>query len=136
MSEEPRVDKSGWNAKYDELLRDYGSTVEKIVAYGNTKVSKSVIKNLSGGEYYPGKLPVRRVTGTLARAYTIRMVTPYLFKHFMDYRVANYAAAVHEGTRYMKPRPYFRNAITDNKQAIMNYWRYQFILEIRKTGRA
>jgi len=133
---ELKVDISRWNKKVDKLLREYGPTIEKIVAYGNTKVSASVARNLSGGSYYPGKLPVRRVTGTLARAYEIRKVTPYLFMHLMNSKVANYAKYVHDGTRYLKPRPYFKNAFSDNRVAIMNYWRYQFILEIRKTGRA
>jgi len=151
---EAKVDISGWNKKVDKLLREYGPVVEKIVAYGNTKVSASVNKNLSGMSpgtrtsksgrqyvvsskyYYPGKLPVRRITGTLARAYQISKVTPYLYLHKMNSNVANYARYVHDGTRYLKPRPYFKNAFTNNRVAIMNYWRYQFILEIRKTGRA
>ena len=130
------IDTRRWDAKVNTLLKEYGPTVEKIVKYGNTKVSLAVVKNLSGSEYYPGKLPVRRVTGTLARAYHINMVTKYLFAHVMDSRVAKYARFVHDGTRYMKPRPFFKNAFSDNSQAIMNYWRYQFILETRKVGRA
>ena len=136
MTENPKIDIRRWDKKVNTLLKNYGPTVEKIVAYGNTKVSRSVNRNLSGGEYYPGKLPVTRVTGTLSRAYTIRKVTPYLFIHFMDSRVANYAGYVHDGTRYMKPRPYFKNGFNDNRQAIMNYWNYQFILDTRKVGRA
>ena len=86
--------------------------------------------------YLSGKLPVRTVTGTLRRSYRVEKLTPYLFRHRMDSSVANYAKHVHEGTRYLKRRPYFRKAFDGNRQAIMNYWQYQFILEMRKTGRA
>jgi hypothetical protein len=131
------VDISRWNRKVDDLLREYGPTVAKIVAYANTRVAGAVAQNLSGSAYYPGRLPVRRVTGTLARSYRVDPVNaPYLFMHRMDSSVANYAKFVHEGTRYLKPRPYFRNAFDSNRQAIMNYWRYQFILEMRRRGQA
>jgi len=130
------VDITRWNAKVNKLLEEYGPVVEKIVAYGNTKVSGAVARNLSGGSYYPGKLPVRRVTGTLARAYQVKKSTPYLFMHLMNSGVAKYAKFVHEGTRFMKPRPYFKDAFDSNRQAILNYWNYQFILAMRKTGRA
>lgn len=130
------VDITRWNKKVDKLLKEHGPTVEKIVQWGNSKVSSSVIRNLSGSQYFSGRLPVRRVTGTLARSYEISKVTPYLFVHRMNSSVANYAKFVHEGTRYMRKRPYFKSALDENRQAIMNYWRYQFILETRRTGRA
>ena len=136
MAEQTKVDIRGWNKKVNTLLKEYGPTVAKIVAYGNTKVAMAVNNNLRGGSYYPGKLPVRLITGTLRRAYTVNRLTPYLFAHYMDQNIANYAKHVHYGTRFMKPRPYFKNAFDDNRQAIMNYWRYQFILETRKVGRA
>jgi len=153
------VDITRWNAKVNKLLEEYGPVVEKIVAYGNTKVAGAVIRNLSGpgvpyeirtskktgkeyvkvssmAGYYSSKLPVRRITGTLARAYQVKKSTPYLFMHLMNSGVAKYAKFVHEGTRFMKPRPYFKDAFDSNRQAILNYWNYQFILAMRKTGRA
>lgn len=130
------IDITRWNKKVDALLKAYGPTVEKIVAYGNTKVGASVIKNLSGSTYIPGTLPVRRITGTLARSYRHQKITPYLYLHKMDSSIANYAAAVHEGRGHMPRRPYFKDAFDSNRTAIMNYWRYQFILETRKIGRA
>jgi len=136
MPEQTKVDIRRWNKKVDKLLREYAPVVKKIVRYGNSKVSKSIDKNLRGGSYYPGKLPVRLITGTLRRAYKARKLTPYLYAHYMDKSIANYAGFVHYGTKYLKPRPYFRNAFDSNKSVIMNYWRYQFILEMRKTGRA
>jgi len=132
----PKMDTRRWNAKVNNLLKEHGPTIEKIVKYGNTKVSKSVARNLSGSTYFPGKLPVRRVTGTLARAYEVRMVTPYLFAHFMNSSVANYAKYVHEGTRYLKPRPYFRNALNDNRQGIMAIRQAQAAEDLRKVIKA
>ena len=132
--EQATVDTRKWNAKVNKLLKECGPTIAKIVAYGNTKVSTSVNKNLSGSAYYIGKLPVVRRTGTLRRAYQVHMLTPHLFIHRMNSQIAEYAKFVHDGTRYLKPRPYFRNAFSDNKQAIMNYWKYQFIFKMREIG--
>ena len=130
------VDTTGWNRKVNALLREYGPTVEKIVAYGNTKVSASVSKNLSGSSYYVGKLPVVRRSGDLRRAYEVHKMTPYLFVHRMNSQIAEYAKYVHDGTRYLKRRPFFKNAFEVNKQAIMNYWKYQFLLKVRSIGTA
>ena len=78
MPEQVKVDIRGWNRKVKKLLKEYGPTVEKIVRYGNSKVSRAVDRNLRGGSYFPGKLPVRLITGTLRRAYKINRITLYL----------------------------------------------------------
>lgn len=151
---EQAVDITRWNKKVDLILKSYGPVIKKIVDFGNSRVAASVAKNLSGmspgmwtaksgkqyvvssAGYYPGKLPVRRITGTLARAYQVRNVTEYLSAHFINSKVARYAKHVHEGTRFLKPRPYFKNAFDSNKTAILNYWNYQFIKEMRRIGQA
>ena len=136
MSELTHVDITRWNRKVKEVIADVGEELKKTLAYGNTKLAGAVTKNLAGSAYYPGKLPVRRVTGTLARAYRVNKQTDYLYAHGMDRNVANYAVYVHYGTRYLKPRPYFKDAVNSQKPAILNYWRYQLILAARKKGQA
>ena len=130
------VDVLNWNRKVAKLLREYGPEVKKIVDYGNNKLGGNIASNLSGGSYVKGRLPVTRVTGTLFRAYQQKMITPFLYLHGMNSRVANYAKMVHSGTKYMAPRPYFENAVNYSKMPIMHFWRATFLNSVRKTGRA
>jgi len=130
------VDVLNWNRKVAKLLREYGPEVKKIVDYGNNKVGNSIAHNLSGGIYMPGRLPVRRKTGDLFRAYQQKRITQYLYLHGMNSKVANYAKWVHEGTKRLLPRPYFQNAFDYSRMPIMHFWRATFLNSVRKTGRA
>jgi hypothetical protein len=86
--------------------------------------------NLWGATYRRGHLPVRRVTGHLARAVSLRRVTPLHYRVFMASEktllerptkrrgVTSYDIIVHEGWRKgqgvrtsMPGRPYFRQSI-------------------------
>ena len=130
------VDVLNWNRKVAKLLREYGPEVKKIVDYGNNKLGGNIASNLSGGSYTPGRLPVKRITGTLFRAYQQKAITPFLYLHFMNPRIANYAKYVRFGTKRMLPRPFGENAVNYAKMPIMHFWRATFLNSVRKTGRA
>ena len=125
-----------WNLKVKQLQKEIGPEITKTVLWGSTQLASAITKNLSGTSYFPGKLPVKINTGTLRRAYQFKQISPFLMMHFMDPQIAEYAKFVHYGTKYMKPRPFFKNAVNERRQAIMNYFNYQIIKKTREIGRA
>lgn len=130
------VNATKWNRKVKQLQRELGPEITKTVLWGSTQLASAITKNLSGTAYYSGKLPVKVNTGTLRRAYQVNKISPFLMVHFMDPKIAEYAKFVHFGTKYLKPRPFFKNAVNERRQAIMNYFKYQTLKKTREVGRA
>ena len=125
-----------WNRKVKQLQNELGPEIIKTVKWGSTQLASAITKNLSGSAYYSGKLPVTVKTGTLRRAYQVKEISPFLMMHYMDPKIAEYAKFVHYGTKHMAPRPYFKNAVNERRQAINNYFKYQILKKTREIGRA
>lgn len=121
--------------KIARLKKEFGPELKDAVEWGSTQLEKAVDKNLSGGSYYPGKLPVRAVTSTLRRAYLVHKSTDFLHWHYFSPEIAYYAKYVHYGTKHLKPRPFFKAAIDERKPAIMNYWNRRLRQKMRSIGR-
>lgn len=77
--------------------------------------SKSGLQYPKTSPKHPLQMPVRRVTGTLARSLKMYPISQYEYLIYCDPKVAHYATYVHNGTRYIKPRRFLGDVIKGNK---------------------
>jgi len=128
-------DVSGWNRKSRAVRRELLRTIPRAVQEISDDVHRRTVKNLSGGVYLRGILPVRRVTGTLARSIQRANVSFGLIAVFANERIAHYAKYVHNGTRFMPPRRFLGDVITERRH--WGHWKLKdsIIKAIRKVGR-
>lgn len=90
----------------------------------NLKGPGAGVRTSRGGLQYPKtppkhplQLPVRRVTGTLARSLKMTPISNYEYIIWCDPQIAPYAKYVHSGTKYVKPRRFLGNVVKGNKAA-------------------
>jgi len=121
------------------LASTYSSSLEKIAK----DVYKRSQANLKGPHYKKkdnyrgpgtGKMPVPRVTGTLARSLKITKLNAGLWVVFADSKVAKYAIYVHEGTRKMQPRRFIGDVVTQRKGIYLRYLKMRVKAAIRSVG--
>lgn len=129
------VDTTGFTMKTMRIKMAMAKDMPKVIQKGAQDLHDKVDKNLSGGTYLPGKLPVRRQTGTLARALYLKMLHPLTYAVGVDGKVAPHWIYVHYGTKYMKARRFFEDALTERRAAIVNNIRYGILKIIRRVGR-
>ena len=122
--------------KLKAVQRELVVTVPPMIAEAADEVLKRSLKNLSGGRYLPGTLPVRLVTGYLRRSMRRLMLSRFAHAVFSDERIANYNKYVHDGTRNMRPRRFLGDVISERRASIQNKLRRQIIIAIRRVGRA
>lgn len=96
------------------------------VDFGMSELHRAITKSLMGVRHrygtpspYPGKLPVTRITANLSRAVISKRLHPIAGVVFVDSGSAPYAIPVHDGTRFMKARPFVRESSNERREAIM-----------------
>jgi len=132
------VDTSGWTMKTMRIKMAMAKDMPKVVQKGAQDLHDKVDKNTKGGKhdpYFPGKLPVRRQTGDLARALYLKMLHPLAYAVGIDGKIAPHWIYVHYGTKKMKARRFFEDALNERRAAIVNNIRYGILKIIRKVGR-
>ena len=131
-----RTDTGGWELKHRRVRRSMAEAAVAAVAVVARALFKRSQRNLKGAHYPPpdykgpgtGEMPVPRVTATLARSLKIKKINPVRYMVYADSGVAGYAAYVHDGTRYMKPRRFIGDAVRVNGEA----WRKFIAGRIRR----
>jgi HK97 gp10 family phage protein len=141
MMDYAHVDTTGWMRKLKACEGAALEAMKRAVDFGMDEINKGAVRNLSGPHYKhgtrgprTGQMPIPRVTGTLARSLTSKRFHPTLGVIYADKKVANYAGFVHDGTRFMKPRRFLSNVVQERKAAIVNRWKYEILLAIRREG--
>ena len=132
-------DVSGFRALKGRALLNAIAGASEAVKWGTSEIVKSATKNVMGISHpegtpspYPGKLPVTRISRELSKSIKYYFISPVSSIVFADTRQADYAEYVHDGTRYMAPRPFLREAINERRQAILNRFRYLTLLRVGK----
>ena len=142
------VDITNWRKKVRNVKAVEEMMVKEVVSWGIQELHKKTLANVSGPFYgfrsagiperglltNAGKLPVPVVYGWLRRSIKSARLTDALGVVYSDDNVAFYNRFVHDGTRYMKPRPFLKDAVDDRRPAIFNYMKYQIIKAIRSQG--
>ncbi len=137
------VDASRWLGKSAAVRRAMARGYQKGLKAIAQDIYKAAQKNLKGPHYGPkqkfrgqqtGKMPIPRVTGTLARSLKMRRITPQLWAVFADSKVARYAVYVHEGTSRVRPRRFIGDAVRLHKQKYLMQLRNTIKGEIRGEG--
>lgn len=130
------VDVTGAHLKIKQVKKILGSTAAIEIMKGAQEIYDKADKNLSGGRYLPGTLPVRRITGTGARGLTLTQLEEYMWVIWMNLKIAFYMLYVHDGTKYMKRRPYLENAAMEREFAIRARIQRQILKKVREVGRS
>lgn len=136
-----KFDMSRWNAKSANVKAALAEAVKKSVDFGIQSVHEEAAKNLTGPHYQigerglmTGQMPIPRITGNLARSLKQRRMKPELGAVYADSGTANYAAYVHDGTKYVKPRRFLGDAVKMKKEAILRRFSNNCKLAIRRAG--
>jgi len=112
------VDTSVFNFRMKMIQLQIIKTMPPKIQEGAQLIHNEVDKNLSGGSYSPGQLPIRRITGTLARALQMAPVNPFHWKVWIDSHIAPYWVYVHFGTSKLARRMFFLDAVTATKAQV------------------
>ena len=129
------VDASRWYIKSQAVLAIVTSEVPKAVDWAHDDLIKEVKKNLSGWTYYPGKLPVRRVFGHLARSISKIRFSKLTRAVVSLNAIAHYNIHVHYGTKKVPARPFITDAANKRRPAYLNRFNYVFKKAVRRVGR-
>lgn len=129
------VDIRGWQAKSRAVKIELAKAITKSLNMAADDLHRKIVKNLSGGSYVSGQLPVTRVTGTLARAQKKEIVNFNTRKLWSDSNVANYNQYVHWGTRYLKPRRFQTDEIAMNRSKTVQDIKKTINAAITRVGR-
>lgn len=146
----PKQTKNTFPEKCAKLQKELWPVLEKVIQFGSDEILQAADKQLSGPHYGPetnyrgsqtGKMPIPRITSMLSRSLKLQVVLkngPYisLMAIYPDKRIAPHYKAVHDGTRYVRPRRYLQDPVRERKQAILNRWNNLILLQIRKEGLA
>lgn len=115
----------------------YNETGKKLKGphYGyHTGPRGGYVPNYPEGGGQKGKVPIPRLTGTLAKSLQMRPLSTLTWAVYADDRMANYAKFIHDGTRHMRPRRFLKDTFTERAPAINNNMRYKLILAMNKEG--
>lgn len=130
-------DVSGFRALKGRALLNATAGAIEAVKWGTSEIVKGTTRNLMGIAHpegtpspYPGKLPVTRISRELSKTIKSHFISPVSAIVFSDTRQADYAEYVHDGTRYMAPRPFLRETMNERRQAILNRFRYLTLLRV------
>ena len=147
------VDISGWMKQHRNIMAALGPEIKKAVDEGMDILMTQTINNVTGDAYgshkgpkggvvwhtgpmtNSGKLPVTIRTGTLRRSVKAARIHDYLGIVYADLNIASYAAFVHDGTKYMRPRPYLGEAVKGKRQSIQDRFVVALKNVLRKAGR-
>ena len=143
MKDPVKTDTTRWKLKVRDLQAIRLTTLPKVLDWAHDKVMDDIKVYVSGphykyGERGPGTggVPIPRVSGNLARSIKSLWVSPLLVKIWSDGRIAPWNQYVHDGTKYMRPRPFIKEPVQRNRPVINMYWRNEILGEIRKIGRS
>lgn len=137
------IDTTGWHTK---LIRVKGITreaVEKAAGQGADILARRVIHHVSGPHVahwirkHPaiGRMPIPRRTGMLAQSIRRAKIVDGIHAVYSDGAVAPYARYVHDGTKYMPPRPFIGLAVQEKRGEIVELMRTLVLGAIRGVGR-
>jgi len=142
------VNIEGWKKKSRDVRASMMKSIADVLDKCEDDVFQRMIANLSGPHYKigtrgpsTGKMPVPRMTGTLARASRRKRLSASERIIFSDPKVAHYAKYVHDGTRPraghpgMKPRHYLGDVIKQRRAAWLFTIRMAILNGIRLVGR-
>jgi HK97 gp10 family phage protein len=147
------VDTSRFNLKLERVKKAFDAQAKISLTKAAQKIYKETAENLrgpnygvhttSGGTQVPnrgpgtGKMPVPRVTGTLARSLKMEPLTPEIgYAIYNDPSIAQYAKWVHDGTKKMPARRYLWDVVTKNRSKILKEIDKELHTAIQSVGRA
>jgi len=117
-----------------QMLYDAMAKNLKGPAYGTESGPRGGIKMTRGPG--TGKMPVPRITGTLAGAAYIIPLSSIIWIVGVDNERCPYAVWVHDGTKYMKPREFLGEPVKELRTIIERTIRAEIIEAIRIVGNA
>ena len=138
-------DASRFNLKCRRIQKIVATVGQRVIMEGAQDIYNNTDKKLSGPHYgyppnYPegggqrGKIPIPRLTGTLARSLQMRPLSTLTWAVYADDRIAKHAKFVHDGTKKMRPRRFLTDTFAERSPAIVNNMRYKLITAINKDG--
>jgi len=151
MAEQFKMDITGWQMKVKNVKAVQARICKDVVDWGLKQLFEKTNDNVKGPYYgykddkitpkrgsltNAGKFPIPVVTGQLRRSIKQIRFNTVFGAVYSDPAIAPYNKWVHDGTRYMKKRPFLQNAVDSRRPAILNYMKYQILKEVRKAGRA
>ena len=128
------VDISGFHLKTKAVTGVVAKRIPDVIQHAAQSLHDQVDKNLSGGTYRPGKLPVRRKTGTLARALYLKMLDPMIYAVGVDGKIVPYWIYVHYGTKHMKARRFFEDALAKMRAPLLKRMKKEIKEIIQEAG--
>jgi len=154
MPKQAWVDTSKWDLKQRNVKAAISKAMKETLDWALTDLYKEVVKNVSApGSPYPlvvgprggryrkrgaqtnkGTLPVPIVWGQLRRSIQWKRFHPLMAAVFSDGNIANYNIYVHDGTRYMRPRPFVDTASKGRRPAYVNRFKYEIQKSARQYG--
>jgi len=148
MSQGMRVDTSRFTLKTLRVKREVMKIAPQLVMEAANELHKLANKNLSGPGYgthsgplgglvagrgpMTGKMPVPRITGTLAGSLQIKPLSPFCWTVFADQKRAPYAVYVYYGTKYVQPRKFI--PVDIQRPKALAKWNTVIKLIIRSAG--
>lgn len=109
-------------------------------------VYERIVHNVTGPHYGPsqdyrgpqtGKMPIPQISGGLSNSILQKSITPTMRMIASLRKVANYNIYVHEGTKYMEPRPFIAEAVQKHEKTIYELWEKSILDKaIRPAGRS
>lgn len=134
-------DLTKFNIKMKELHVGVDVAIKKAVDFGMSELSKAAINNLAGPMHpaktpapYPGKLPVSIITGQLHQRGIVTERPRDDLGIVKVNKNVPYSHYVHDGTKFMKARPFLMQAVRDKREAIIRRFDNLMTLAIRAIG--
>lgn len=147
---EKSVDTSGFELKSRRVKTAFAAAAARVLLEAAQDIYMRADKNLKGPHYgvqttaggmqvpktgaQTGKMPIPRVTGTLARSLKLTPLSTMTVAVWADPHVADYAKYVHDGTKHMKPRRFIGDVVQERKSALQNMMRQKLLEAIRAEG--
>uniref|UniRef100_A0A6M3JV48 Tail protein n=1 Tax=viral metagenome TaxID=1070528 RepID=A0A6M3JV48_9ZZZZ len=129
------VDASGWYMKTAAVKRTLAVTAPPALMKVAQELFRRSKANLSGPRSNTGKMPVPRVTGTLARSLTLMPIDLFTYAVWSNPKVAHYAKFVHDGTKFMYPRRYIGDAVREYRPMAIQDMQRILLMAIQGVGR-
>ena len=138
--------------KLKGVKKQLAMTAPTVMAHQAQTIYDAMAKNLKGPAYGTesgprggvkmtrgpgtGKMPIPRITATLAGAAYIIPLSSTMWVVGVDNERCPYAVYVHEGTKYMKAREYLGDPVHELRTVIEKAIRAEIIGAIRLAGQA
>lgn len=143
MAKKQNVDITKWKIKDKRIRLALAHVGAAAILQSAQQVYNAADKNLSGPQITPGlkdeagigEMPIPRRTGTLARSLTMTPLSSVVIAVWSNSNIANYNKFVHDGTKFMRPRRFLADPVSQLGPQLEKQIRDLVLKAIRIEGR-